>query len=81
MSQPIPIPRRQVRAFDLAMAKRLGLDPTEIVDDFTVHFETNDEDMSKVTFTGTAYLPTEEVLAIFNAGAVEAATPPTATGS
>lgn len=61
----IIIPQRQVRAFDLAMAKRLGLDPAEIIDDFHANFET-DGDHAKVTFSGTAYLPTDEVLAMFN---------------
>lgn len=66
MSQPIPIPQRQVRAFDLAMAKRLGLDPAEIIDDFHATFVTVDDEHAKVTFSGSAYLPTAEVLAIFN---------------
>jgi hypothetical protein len=68
MSQPI-VPQRQVRAFDLAMAKRLGLDPEKITDGFTASFRTGkgeDNDMAEVTFSGTAYLPADEVLAMFN---------------
>jgi hypothetical protein len=58
-------PKMQVRAFDKAMAERLGLDPGEIIDDFRVGF-TTDGDMTRVTFKGSAYLPTDEVLAMFN---------------
>lgn len=64
MSGPV-VPERQVRAFDKAMAVRLGFDAEEIVDDFYANF-TTDGDMTRVTFTGTAYLPTDEVLAMFN---------------
>lgn len=71
MSGPLPIPRPQVTAFNLAMAKRLGLDPAEIIDDFHANFKTGaantpDGDMTKVTFSGSVYLPTDEVLAMFN---------------
>lgn len=60
------IPRRQVRAFDKAMAERLGLNLDEIGDDFHVHFNTQGEETTEVKVMITAYLPTDEVLAMFN---------------
>jgi hypothetical protein len=63
------IPQAQARAFDRAVAERLGMNPAEIVDDFHVHFATDGEEMTRVEFRGTAWLPTAEVLAMFNQAA------------
>lgn len=61
------VPERQVRAFDKAVAERLGLDPTIIGDDFNAHWTTyGDEELGKVKVTFTAYLPADEILAMFN---------------
>ena len=66
MSEPIRIPKRQIRAFDRAVAERLGLDPTIIGDDFLAHWTVGDEELGKVKASFTAYLPADEILAMFN---------------
>ena len=66
MSSPYshPIRREQLRAFDLAVCKRLGLDPEEVSN---INFETHGE---HATLSITAHLTTDEVLLMFNTGQV-----------
>lgn len=68
-----PVPRRQDEAFQLAMCKRLGLNPDE-VGPFQVQ---SDGEHARVTVT--AFLPEQEVREMFNAaGKVDGAGAPPA---
>ena len=70
MSAPtVPIPTRQSAAFNRAVAERLGLDPSVITrDNFRADVEVvSDEELGKVSVSFTAYLPADELLAMFNA--------------
>ena len=66
MSAPmIPVPDPQKRAFDLAMAERLGVDPGQVTE-AGFSFKTGPDDEALITWSGIAVLPTDEVLAMFN---------------
>jgi len=69
------IPEEQDRAFRAAMAKRLGLDPSEIGDDFRAYF-TLDESGGRVTFSGSIQMSGQEVIEMFNAAGRRAADHP-----
>lgn len=62
------IPDTQARAFDRAVCERLGINP-EIVraHDFRAHFDVSgDEELGELHVTLTAYIPADEILAMFN---------------
>lgn len=64
MSNPSrPIPDAQRQAFGRALCERLGLDPSIVSENFEWSV-VGDDDLSPVTFT--AYLPSEELVAMFN---------------
>ena len=69
MSTPSrPIPDEQTRAFNLAVCKRLGIEPDIIADhnfraDFTV---SSGEEFGQLNVSFTAYLPADEILGMFD---------------
>lgn len=67
MSAPFrPVPDEQMQAFGLAVCKRLGLDP-ELVGD-RIHWKvTGGEPLGTVSFE--VYLPSQEILDMFNGAA------------
>lgn len=71
MSGPTrPIPTEQARAFDRAIADRLGLDLGIVGDDFHVNFTvTGGDDLGKLSVSFSAYLPADEILEMFNGAA------------
>lgn len=68
MAQPIRIPPRQASAFDMAIARRLGLDPSQIFR-FNAGFDTSTgvaDDQTEVKVSFSFSMPTDEVLELFN---------------
>ena len=69
MSRPsMPIPDEQVRRFNHAVCERFGLDPSIIGESgFKADFQVmGGEELGKVSVSFDAYLPADEILAMFN---------------
>ncbi|MEP7738551.1 hypothetical protein ABKW28_12915 [Nocardioides sp. 31GB23] len=66
------VPDEQARAFDRAVCKRLGIDSAIVAEHtFSAGFEvTSGERLGKLIVSLDAYLPADEIVAVFNAATV-----------
>lgn len=66
MAQPIRVPEQQMTAFEAALVERFNLDPSQITDaGFSWEITGGDED-ARITWTGVALMPAQELLDLFN---------------